>query len=46
MAGKRESVKWGGKRDYGKLSPSREIKESRMARHENGKVKRLPKKKK
>ena len=37
---------WGGKRYYGTLIPSRETKDARFARTENGKIKRLPKKKK
>jgi hypothetical protein len=40
-------VSWmyGGKRYYGTLIPSRETKTHRFARTENGKIKRLPKKK-
>ena len=46
MAGRRVSWMWGGKRYYGTLIPSRETKDARFARTENGKIKRLPKKKK
>ena len=36
---------WGGKRYYGTLIPSRETKTHRLARTENGKIKRIQKKK-
>jgi hypothetical protein len=36
---------WGGKRYSGTLIPSRETKTHRFARTENGKIKKLPKKK-
>jgi hypothetical protein len=39
------SWQWGGKTHYGTLIPSRETKSARFARTENGKIKRLPKKK-
>ena len=45
MAGRRVSWMWGGKRYYGTLIPSRETKTHRFARTENGKIKKLPKKK-
>ena len=40
----RGSWLWRGKRYYGTLIPSRETKENRFARTENGKIKTLPKK--
>ena len=46
MAGRRVSWMWGGKRYYGTLIPSRKTKDARFARTENGKIKRLPKRKK
>ncbi len=36
---------WRGKRYFGKLIPSKEDKDNRYARTENGKIKTLPKKK-
>ena len=45
MAGKRVSWRWGGKTYYGTLIPSRETKTHRFARTENGKRKKLPKRK-
>jgi len=42
---KRVSWMFGGKRYYGTLIPSREDKDNRYARTENGKIKVLPKKK-
>ena len=41
MAGRRVSWIWGGKRYYGTLIPSRETKDARFARTENGKLKRF-----
>ena len=40
-------VSWmfGGKKYFGTLIPSRETKDARFARTENGKIKKLPKKK-
>lgn len=43
---KKVSWKYGGKTYSGTLIPSRETKEARFARTENGNIKRLPKKKK
>tara|TARA_R110000772_G_scaffold263533_1_gene383339 strand:- start:5034 stop:5219 length:186 start_codon:yes stop_codon:yes gene_type:complete len=39
----RVSWLWRGKRYYGTLIPSRETKDNRYARTENGKIKTLPK---
>jgi len=43
---KRVSWLWRGKRYYGTLIPSKEDKDNRYARTQNGKIKVLPKKKK
>ena len=43
--GKKVSWKWGGKTYYGNLISSMETKTHRFARTENGKIKKLPKKK-
>jgi len=40
----RVSWLWRGKRYYGTLLPSRETKDNRFARTQNGKIKTLPKK--
>ena len=37
---------WGGKKHSGTLIPSKETKEAKYARTENGKIKKLPKKEK
>jgi len=42
---KKVSWMWRGKRYYGTLIPSKEDKDNRYARTENGKIKVLPKKK-
>ncbi len=43
---KKVSWLWRGKRYYGTLIPSKEDKDNRYARTENGKIKTLPKKNK
>ena len=46
MAGRKVSWKWGGKTYSGTLIPSMETKTHRFARTHNGKIKKLPKRKK
>ena len=46
MPGRKVSWKWGGKTYSGTLIPSMETKTHRFARTQNGKIKKLPKKKK
>ena len=46
MAGRKVSWKWGGKTYSGTLIPSMETKTHRYARTHNGKIKKLPKRKK
>ena len=43
--GSKVSWMWGGKRYSGTLIPSMETKSARFARTQNGKIKKLPKKK-
>lgn len=43
---KKVSWTWGGKKYSGTLIPSKETKDARYARTENGKIKKLPKNKK
>jgi len=46
MAKKKQiSWMWGGKKYYGTEIPSRETKTHKFARTENGKIKKIPKKK-
>jgi hypothetical protein len=45
MAGKRVSWKWGDKTYYGTEIPSRETSMHKFARTENGKIKKIKKKK-
>lgn len=44
-SGKKVTWQWGNQKKEGKLIPSMETKDARYARTENGKIKKLPKKK-